>query len=136
MSLRAEIYSQPDSLPEIGLDPNVVKYDENNRNDKIKIKVLNKSEQKLKMQLVSYPKGLLKIDVPDKEIKPGDDREIKVEIDNDFDGEDFAKSFTIQLNDADSTRYTIPVTLAKAVMLPQAATTGRSPENPKERLGK
>jgi hypothetical protein len=136
LSLRAEIYSQPDSLPEIGLDPNVVNFDENNRRDKIKIKVLNKSEQKLEMQLVSYPVGVLKVDVPNKEIKPGDDREIKVEIDHDFDGDDFAKSFTIQLNDPDSARYTIPVTLAKAVMLPQASTTGRNPKKPKERLGK
>ncbi len=136
LSLTAEIYSQPDSLPEIGLDPNVAKFDENNRDDKIKVKVLNKSEQSLKMKLVSYPAGVLKIDVPDKDIKPGDDREIKIEIDKDFDGKEFTKSFTIELNDADSTRYTIPVTLAKAVMTPQAATTGRSPEKPEERLGK
>jgi hypothetical protein len=136
LSLVAQIYSDPDSLPELRFDPDIVKFDENNRNDKIKVKVHNKTEQDLRMKLVSYPVGILDIDVPDKEIKPGDDREIKIKIDKNFEDEEFANSFTIQLNDADSTRYTIPVTLAKAVMTPQAATTGRPAEKPGERLGK
>ena len=53
-------------------------------------------------------------------------KNIEVEIDDDFEGDDLKKSFTIELNDPAGTRYTIPVTLSKPVMTPTANVQGRA----------
>lgn len=116
---------EADSTHPVLLTPHAINFNEDNRDDKVEIKVLNQTGEKLRMQLVSYPRGFLKVDVSDKEIKPDDDREIKIEIDDDFEGDDFKKSFTIELDDAVKTRYTIPVTFSRAVMTPVSDVAGR-----------
>jgi hypothetical protein len=126
LSLSTEVYVEADSTHPVLLTPHEINFNEDNRDDKIKIKVRNQTPENLRMQLVSYPRGVLEVDVSDKEIKPDHDRDIKVKIDHDFKGDDFKKSFTIELNDAAKTRYTIPVTLARAVMTPASEVQGRA----------
>jgi hypothetical protein len=139
IEFRGDIYMEADSTHLIAIEPKLVNFHEENRDDKIKVKVYNQTDEKLKMRLVSHPHGFLKVDVSGKDIKPGKDREIKVEIDDDFEGRRFAKSFTIELSDSAHTRYTIPVGLETPAESPRAETdaaSGRRPEAKEERRGK
>jgi hypothetical protein len=84
------------------------------------------------MHLVSQPYGYLKIEIPDSEIKPGKDKEIKVRILPTVKEEEFKKSFTFELNDSTGTRYTVPTVLAKPVIMPpiQAAPAKKPASTP------
>lgn len=125
--MAAAIYMEPDSSHLVELSAIAVTFDEENRHDEVKIKVTNRSDDKLKMRLVSHPAGVLEVDVSDKDINPGKDREIKVKIDKDFAEDNFRKSFTFELSDPDSTRYTIPVALKKAAPpQPDTLASGRA----------
>ena len=72
------------------------------------------------MNLVSLPSDYLKIDVPDSEIKPGKEKEIKIRINPLVNDEEFKKSFTFAVNDSAGTRYTVPVLLTKSADVVQA----------------
>jgi hypothetical protein len=115
LSFGGEIYTEPDSTHPIVLSQSSVTFAEETRNEKIKIKIRNQTDEKLKMTVVDQPYEFLEVDVSDKDIKPGDEREIEIEIADDFEGDNFQKSVTIQLNNPDSTRYTIPVELKRQV---------------------
>ena len=88
--------------------------------------------------LVSQPYGYLKISLPDSEIKPGKEKEIKVKIQSTVKDVEFKKSFTFELNDSTGTRYTIPTILARPVIMPpiQAAPDKKSISTPFDTTGK
>lgn len=125
LGFTGEIYAEQDSSKLINLSETALEFNPETHDDKVKIKVLNQSDQNLKMKLVAEPYGYLDIKVDDGEIKPGKDKDIEVKIDKNCDKENFKKSFTIELNDKDKTRYTIPVELRK-VMMSQPPTPGQS----------
>jgi hypothetical protein len=118
------VYLEANSTHMIAIEPKAISFNEENQDDEIEIKVVNQTDEKLKMELISYPRGVLKVDVDDDDIKPGKDREIEVEIDDDFEGSSFDKSFTIELNDPMRTRYTIPVRFALPLAAPQPGAHG------------
>ncbi|MCK4856818.1 MAG: DUF1573 domain-containing protein [candidate division Zixibacteria bacterium] len=126
LAFKVRGYSEPDSTHPIVLSEKSLTFNEENRSKKVKIKVKNVSDEKLKMRLISVPHGFLDVDISGKRIKPGKTRDIKVKIDKHFEGVNFKKSFTIELNDSLRTRYTIPVVLEKkeVVRAPAKAKTG------------
>lgn len=141
LTLKAQIYDEGDSTHAILLLPKSVRFNDDTRNKEIEVKVVNQTKDKLRMRLVSYPLGILDVDVSDKEIKPGDDRKIKVKIDDSFEDKNFSKSFTIELNDNAQTRYTIPVTLSQPLDEQRTAAAARAPhrsgiDSKGERTGK
>lgn len=80
---------------------------------KFKVAMRNIGEDKVKAHLVTGPAELFKIKIDDKDIKPGDERYIELQFDEEILDEMFTKSLTIELDDSAATRYTIPITKAR-----------------------
>ncbi len=78
-----------------------------------KLIVKNVSSNPVKMHLVSLPARFLRVEIPEAEIKPGKEKEIRVKIDASVTEEQFKKSFTFAVDDQSGTRYTIPVSYSK-----------------------
>ncbi|TFH63919.1 MAG: DUF1573 domain-containing protein [Candidatus Zixiibacteriota bacterium] len=118
LSLKGKTYEKPDSLTPLTLSATVMTWDQQTKSKEAKVVVKNVSKNSLKMHLVSQPYGYLKISLPDGDIKPGKEKEIKVRIDSSVKDVDFKKSFTFAVDDSAGTRYTVPTILAKPVIAP------------------
>ena len=119
LSLKGKSYEFPDSLAPLTLSAAVVTWDQQTRSKEAKLVVKNVSKSTLKMHLVSQPYSYLKISLPDADIKPGKEKEIKVKIDSSVKDVEFKKSFTFEVNDSTGTRYTVPTILTRPVIAPQ-----------------
>jgi hypothetical protein len=97
--------------------------DATTKSKEVKLVVKNVSKTNVKMNLVSLPSDYLKIDIPDSEIKPGKEKEIKIRVNPLVNDEEFKKSFTFAVNDSAGTRYTIPVLLTKSVEVTHVASS-------------
>jgi hypothetical protein len=114
LTFKGKTYDYPDSLQPLTLSDATIKLDATAKSKEAKLVVKNVSKTNVKMNLVSLPYDYLKIDVPDSEIKPGKEKEIKIRVNPLVTDEEFKKSFTFALNDSAGTRYTVPVLLTKA----------------------
>ena len=114
LTFKGITYDSPDSLRPLSLSNATIKIDAKARAKEAKLVVKNVSETNVRIHLVSHPSDYLKIDVPDSEIKPGKEKEIKIRINPLVNEEEFKKSFTFGVNDSAGTHYTIPVLLTKA----------------------
>jgi len=92
-----------------------------------KIPIKNISDKSLNLELISTNPTYFTVNVPNKEIKPGKSRDIKVKlIDPKSHGTvGFEKSFTIELSDSAKTKYTIPVKYAKVGPPPSSKMANR-----------
>ena len=83
--------------------------------DEYTISLKNISNEDLDVKLVSNHPTFFNVDVPNRSIKPGKSRDIKVKLNDpaQHGTAGFEKSFTIELSDRMKTRYTIPVTYSK-----------------------
>ena len=76
--------------------------------EKKKFEITNMSDQKLELKLVDLASRYLEVKLP-KSIKPGKTAKGEIKIREYYLDESFEKSFTIELNDEKSTRFTVPV---------------------------
>ncbi|MCK4632706.1 MAG: DUF1573 domain-containing protein [candidate division Zixibacteria bacterium] len=110
VTIIANIVQRPDSTYPIVINP--YKIDMSQFTDKVikkaKFKITNVSDQKLKLTMVALPEGLMKIKLP-KSIDPGKTVEAEVKLHKDILGESFHKSFTFEMDDADKSRFTVPI---------------------------
>jgi len=110
VQITANIYTDPDSTKPITIKPykfDISQYGERERN-KLEFEITNVSDEELKVALVDMPIGMFKVELPNK-IKPGKTEKGKIELTKEYLAEEFEKSITIELNDQDKTRFTIPV---------------------------
>jgi hypothetical protein len=119
ITFNGKTYDKPDALMPLALSDGTIKWDDRSRKDEAKLVVKNVSETNLKIRLISEPFGYLKIDIPDSEIKPGKEKEIKVKVGPSVGNEEFRKSFTFAVDDSANTRYTVPVALYRGTLVPE-----------------
>ncbi|MCX6832471.1 MAG: DUF1573 domain-containing protein [candidate division Zixibacteria bacterium] len=119
LTFKGMTYDSPDSLRPLSLSDATIKIDAEGRSKEAKLEVKNVSKTNVRIHLVSQPSDYLKIDVPDSEIKPGKEKEIKVRVNPLVNDEEFKKSFTFAVNDSAGTRYTVPVLVTKAADVTQ-----------------
>ncbi len=120
LTFKGKTYDYPDSLQPLTLSAATIKMDPTTKSKEARLVVKNVSKTNVKMNLVSVPSDYLTIDIPDSEIKPGKEKEIKVRVNPLVNDEEFKKSFTFAVNDSAGTRYTVPVLLTKAANVTQA----------------
>lgn len=116
LRLNGELYqhNQSDSLKPLALSDPMIHFQPNERGDKKELTVTNVSDQELSISLVSAAPAFFEVDLPGN-VKPGESEEIKVKLLKHVEGDRFEKSFTIEMNDAEKTRVTIPVVLASEI---------------------
>ncbi len=116
LTFKGKTYDHPDSLTPLTLSDAVIRINPDTKSKEVKLVVRNVSKTGVRMSLVSLPSDYLKVDLPNSEIKPGKEKEIKVRLSPSVSGEDFKKSFTFAVNDSAGTRYTVPVVFARAAV--------------------
>ena len=84
-------------------------------NETFKVKMKNISKDTYKAKLVSYNPEFMEVSVDQRDIRPGDIRDIEVTLVNPqkHGPAGFERSFTIELSDPDKTRFTVPFKLSK-----------------------
>lgn len=120
LTFKGKTYNYPDSLQPLILSDATIKMDTKSKSKEAKLVVKNVSKTNVRMNLISLPSDYLKIDIPDSEIKPGKEKEIKIRVNPLVKDEEFKKSFTFAVNDSAGTRYTVPVLLTKSADVTQA----------------
>jgi len=75
----------------------------------VQVTMNNTSTDTLQARLVCGPTDLFDIEVPETDLNPNQSENISLTFDQRIIGEVFTKSFTIELNDSATTRYTVPV---------------------------
>ncbi len=75
----------------------------------------NNSEQKLKPTLIAFPQDLVSVTIPDTEVEPGGIGTINVVLADSVKEKNQHRSFTVQFNDGENSRYTIPIRLAESI---------------------
>jgi len=110
VQISADVVLRPDSTYPIVINP--YKIDLSQFTEKVikkaKFKITNVSDQELDISLKSLPRDLFEVSLPGS-IKPGGTESGEIKLLNDALEKSFEKSITIQLTDADSSRFTIPI---------------------------
>ncbi|MBN2226635.1 MAG: hypothetical protein JW763_04670 [candidate division Zixibacteria bacterium] len=110
VQIKSEVVANPDSTFPVRISP--YKFDVSQFGDKEvaerKFVIENVSDQDLDIKLVDMPYGMFKLELP-KKVKAGKSEGGKIVILDEWLKEEFEKSVTIELNDANNTRFTIPV---------------------------
>ena len=110
LKISAHGVERPDSTYPIIISP--YKLDPSQFTEKLvekkKFEITNVSDRKLELKLVDLASRYLEVKLP-KSIKPGKTAEGEIKIREYYLDESFQKSFTLELNDEKSTRFTVPV---------------------------
>jgi LEA14-like dessication related protein len=69
----------------------------------------NTSKKRLRIKPVGYPEDLFKVKLSDSDLKPGEKTKLMVKLNRRVELETFEKSITLELNDKDKTRFSIPL---------------------------
>jgi hypothetical protein len=111
----------PDSTYPIQIKPykfDISQYGERERKT-LEFTITNVSDENLEAKLIDMPQGMFKLKLP-KKIKAGETEKGSIEILDDYVSQEFEKSVTIELNDKDQTRFTIPV--KRVIRIPGVST--------------
>jgi hypothetical protein len=107
----SNVTSRPDSTTPLVMNPyklDISQSGEKTR-DRITFTISNVSDEDLNIELIAFPYTLAEINLPRK-VKAGSHVEAEVVVLADALKGEFTKSMTIQVDDADKTRFTIPIT--------------------------
>lgn len=108
--IEANVVDKPDSTYPIVIKPyklDISQFGEKVR-DEMTFTIQNRSENDLSIRFVDVPIGMFEIDIP-AEVGAGQSVECKLRLKDNTITTSFEKSFTIQLDDPEKTRFTIPV---------------------------
>lgn len=110
VTITATITPRPDSTYPVVITP--YKIDMSQFSDKVideaEFTINNVSEQVLDVSMIAYAKDYFSVEFPDK-IQPGESASGKIKINIDYLAKSFDKSFTFELNDPQTSRFTVPV---------------------------
>ncbi len=106
----ANVMSVPDNSFPIKITPyklNISRYGGNDFKE-MEFTIKNVGEEDLEVNLIDLRDDMFKVELP-KKIKAGKSEKGKIRINEEFLDREFEKSLTIELNDANKTRFTIPI---------------------------
>ncbi len=106
----ADVVVNPDEMYPIKISPykfDISQFGEKERTN-LEFNITNVSEDDLKIELIDIDTKMFKIKLPDN-IKAGQSEKGTIEISDQYVDGEFEKSLTIELNDNDKSRFTIPI---------------------------
>jgi hypothetical protein len=110
VTITSDVVSRPDSTYPIVIKPyklDISQFGEKTR-DEMKFTITNVSDQDLNIELVAAPTDIATVELPDK-VEAGKSASGVLKLTDKGVGEEFEKSFTIQLNDEKNSRFTVPI---------------------------
>jgi len=124
----SQVVARPDSTYPLIIKPyklDISQFGEKVR-DEMKFNLTNISDQDIELSLIDRPEGYFDLELPDK-VEAGKTAHGVLKLHDDTVEQSFEKSITIQLNDEQSSRFTIPVKRTKrAVGQPATAAATKS----------
>jgi len=110
LMFKANVIVNPDSTYPLVINPFVVNFTQasDQKNDNFVVTLTNVTEQDLDIVLIDQPDNIFEIKLPDK-IKTGKTAQVSIKLNDDAKSLSFEKSITIEVNDANKSRFTIPV---------------------------
>ena len=108
--ITAIVVQRPDSTYPLVMKPyklDISQFGDKQR-DEVKLTITNVSDQIYVLKTVDYPREFFALTMPER-IAPGASVEATVTLTQTAIDKEFDKSFTIEVNDSQTTRYTVPV---------------------------
>ena len=128
VSISCYIVSRPDSTYPAVIKPyklDLTQFGEKVR-DEVEFRITNVSDKDMEISMVACADAYFEVDLP-KSISPGESGTAKLKLRKEALGQEFEKSFTIAVNDAEGSRFTVPVKRNLRPSLQQTSTqTGGS----------
>ena len=72
-------------------------------------KVKNVSDQELKIKIIDFPLGFVESKLTEEVIRPKEEIELVVNLGQEPPQDHFSKSITLEVNDKDKSRFSIPI---------------------------
>ena len=110
LTFKAHVVDNPGSTYPLVISPFVVNFTQasNNKNDNFIINISNVTDQDLELSVIDFAKEFFDVKIPNK-IKAGKSVEASITLKKGNLNKSFMKSITIEANDANKSRFTIPV---------------------------
>ena len=110
VTITATITPRPDSTYPIRIVPYKVDLSQFSDKviDKAEFVITNVSEEPLDISMIAFAQDYFSVKLPDK-VKPGETVSGIIKINDDYLAKSFNKSFTIELSDPQSSRFTVPI---------------------------
>ncbi len=110
VTITATITPRPDSTYPIRIVPYKVDLSQFSDKviDKAEFVITNVSEEPLDISMIAFAQDYFSVELPDK-VKPGETVSGIIKINDDYLAKSFNKSFTIELSDPQSSRFTVPI---------------------------
>ena len=123
VKISALVTPRPDSTYPIVIEPYKLDMSQFTKKqiEKKSFKITNVSDQNLKIKLVSFDSRYFEVKLP-KSIKSGKTEKAKIKVLKEYLDKNFEKSFTIELDDENNTRYTVPVKRTVRSVKPKSVT--------------
>ena len=110
LTIKAYVLGESDSTSPVVVDPLRLDFSEKDGKapDYLEYEIRNVSDRDLHIRMISASNGYVKIKLP-KRVKAGESVSGSVRITKEGIDKSFAKSFTFELDDADTTRFTVAI---------------------------
>jgi hypothetical protein len=111
VTIITQVVARPDSTYPLIIKPyklDISQFSPTKVRDEMKFNITNVSEQDMTVTLVSAPEGIFDLELPDK-VEAGKTAQGILKLRPEAIETSFEKSFTIELNDGNNSRFTIPV---------------------------
>lgn len=108
--ITATVVPRPDSTYPLVMKPyklDISQFGDKQR-DEVKLTITNVSDQPYDLKMIDYPREFFALTLPET-LAPGASAEVTLALTQAGLGAEFEKSFTLEVNDTQTTRYTIPV---------------------------
>jgi hypothetical protein len=119
------VMSRPDSTYPLIIQPAILDFTNsgNESLESISMIIRNVSDNAVALKLIDFPEGIFEVKLPES-IPAGGRSEATIRLADAKNAPGFEKSFTIELDDASSTRFTVPVKLSTSTEVRHAKAQG------------
>jgi len=102
------VVQRPDSTYPLIMQPSILDFSGHKPGEAMVVKITNVSDKAIGMKLIDFPDGVLGVTVPET-VPAGGSVEAMVRLIDPKSPTGFQKSFTVQLDDVQANRFTVPV---------------------------
>lgn len=127
MRIVSNVVARPDSTYPVIIKPyklDISQFGQKVR-DEMKFNITNVSDNDLKITLIDRPEGLFDLDLPSR-VEAGKSAQGTIKLHDEAIESSFEKSITLELNDEEMSRFTIPIKRTMRQPGQSAASTGSS----------
>lgn len=107
---KANVVPNPNSTDPLVINPSIINFSQANikNNDNYVFNITNVTDQDFDIIIIDQPENMFDLKLPNK-IKAGKNAQASIKLNEEFKTLSFEKSITIEVNDTNKSRFTIPI---------------------------